>query len=978
MEIGCGTGLFLFRIIPHCRKFLGTDISKEGLNYIESLLKKIKETNWADVETMHRSAYNFDGIEPGDLDMIFLNSVVQYFPTADYLVDVLAKAATKIKPGGHIFIGDVRSLPLLKLFHTAVELSRAEPGADKETILCRVLNKISLEQELLIDPMFFDALKKRIPRIKHVERLIKYGRYTNELSKFRYDVILHIEEEDKDQALIQPHLVLDWKQEKTDIQEIKDLLSGLANEGREPDCMIIASVPNARIAQDVRDMKRLSDKDDPGIADGFYPDDFLELGKEFPYHISIHVSPLPGEEASFDVVLIHPNLNQKIPDAWIQDIHLPLHHSELPESNSYSNNPLLVKISGSLIPQLRNHLKERLPEYMVPSHFVLIERLPITSNGKLDRRALPEPTLIQIDSTKDFIEPATEMEILLAQLWREVLNLEKVSVNHNFFELGGDSVNAIQVISRANKKELKISVQSLFQNQTIAELAIAAGKDSPKTVINWEDSCSEFMMSLEMDAILEQLPAGVEIEDIYPASPLQLHQVHVMENRDIEDPPVFLYQKRELPMNITLDMDKLEKVLQIVSERYRMLRTLLIWKNLKEPVQVICKKLKFDFVYNDISSVPPEKKNIAVIELFKQDWNKTFERNNSSPMRIGFIKLDENLFQYYLLGDYMRMEGWSTGEFAQEIISFYGIFKVGADIRYPTPQDNCYKEYVHTLRILRKQKENPAERYWRSVFKDFSGMKSLTSIPGNQMGQRSGFGVSHFYLSAGISARMEQFVMEHRLSLSPLIQGIWAALLAHYLQEDRIVYGMVTTGRSIPIAGIEHMTGHSINILPMVVPISKKQTLLEYLRDIRDLQTEWTRYEYTQIDQVYEWLNLQGDYPLFDHYVVFQNLDSIGGEIRGMERDKDNSKRNVESVFAKMEYPLRFDIFPGYRYCFICQYYLRSFTTPAVKGLMDNLKTLIETIIENPRQTFEEWTKSVDTDKYKLYEEECSDGFLQS
>ncbi len=131
------------------------------------------------------------------------------------------------------------------------------------------------------------------------------------------------------------------------------------------------------------------------------------------------------------------------------------------------------------------------------------------------------------------------------------------------------------------------------------------------------------------------------------------------------------------------------------------------------------------------------------------------------------------------------------------------------------------------------------------------------------------------------------------------------------------------------------------------------------------------------MDRIYEWLNLSGHRPLFDHYIVIQNLGSAVGEIRGMERDKDNWKRSAEAVYAKMEYPLRFDIFPGYEYCFAFQYHLRCLTTPAMKGLMDNLKTLLETIIENPRLTFEEWTKSVDTDKYKLYENESPDSFVQ-
>jgi non-ribosomal peptide synthetase component F len=256
-------------------------------------------------------------------------------------------------------------------------------------------------------------------------------------------------------------------------------------------------------------------------------------------------------------------------------------------------------------------------------------------------------------------------------------------------------------------------------------------------------------------------------------------------------------------------------------------------------------------------------------------------------------------------------------------------------------------------------------------------MKPVTSIPGNQMGQGTGFGVSHFYLSPGITARMEKFLMQRRLSLSPLIQGTWAALLGIYLQQDRVIYGLVTTGRSQPIAGIENMIGHSINILPVPLHLSKEKPLQDYFREILEFQTEWTRHEYTRVEQVYEWLDLPDSHPLFDHYVVIQNVLSASGDIRGMEKDKENWKRNANEVFAKMEYPLRLDIFPGYEYCFLFEYHLRYLTTPAVKGLMDNFKTLIETIIENPDQTFDEWTKSVDTEKYKLYENESPDGLVQ-
>jgi non-ribosomal peptide synthetase component F len=228
-----------------------------------------------------------------------------------------------------------------------------------------------------------------------------------------------------------------------------------------------------------------------------------------------------------------------------------------------------------------------------------------------------------------------------------------------------------------------------------------------------------------------------------------------------------------------------------------------------------------------------------------------------------------------------------------------------------------------------------------------------------------------------MTARLEQFLIKHRVSLGIFAQGLWVALLGQYLQRDRVPYGMVTTGRSAPLAGIEHMSGHSINIVPVLVPLSKEKQFLDHLKDILDIQVEWTRYEYTQIDKIYEWLDRPVDRPLIDHYVVIQNLGSAMGEIRGMEKDAERWERDAELMFAKMEYPMRFDVFSGYEYCFTFQYYLRYYTTPAVKGLMDNLKIMIEAAIENPAQTVGELMKLVDSERYKYHENEEPDHFVQ-
>ncbi|HEY9297493.1 MAG TPA: methyltransferase, partial [Phormidium sp.] len=187
LEIGCGTGLLLFRIAPHCNKYCGTDFSSASLNYIQQQLAQLPQ-----VTLLQKLATDFERVESEAFDTVILNSVVQYFPSIDYLVRVLEGAINAIAPGGFIFIGDVRSLPLLQAFHASVQLAQAEPSLTREQLQQRVEMQMFQETELVIDPVFFSALKQRFSQISHVQIQLIRGHHHNELTQFRYNVILHI------------------------------------------------------------------------------------------------------------------------------------------------------------------------------------------------------------------------------------------------------------------------------------------------------------------------------------------------------------------------------------------------------------------------------------------------------------------------------------------------------------------------------------------------------------------------------------------------------------------------------------------------------------------------------------------------------------------------------------------------------------------------------------------------------------------
>ncbi len=189
LEIGCGTGLLLFNLAPHCLRYVGTDFSPAALSYVRRHLP-----NDDKVVLLERRADDFRDIEPNSFDTVILNSVVQYFPSVVYLLRVLEGAVRATRSGGSVFVGDVRSLPLLEAFHTSVELAKASDSLSPEELQRLVRKRIADEEELILDPAFFAALQEHLPRVSRVEILPKRARVQNELTRFRYQVVIHVGE----------------------------------------------------------------------------------------------------------------------------------------------------------------------------------------------------------------------------------------------------------------------------------------------------------------------------------------------------------------------------------------------------------------------------------------------------------------------------------------------------------------------------------------------------------------------------------------------------------------------------------------------------------------------------------------------------------------------------------------------------------------------------------------------------------------
>ncbi|MDH3283988.1 MAG: amino acid adenylation domain-containing protein, partial [Acidobacteriota bacterium] len=454
LEIGCGLGLLLFRIAPDCERYVGTDISRVALDHVEEHARRL---GLGQVELEQRTAEDFAGIAPGTFDTVVLNSIILDFPSAEYLREVLEGAARVVGPGGTIFIGDVRSLHLLEPFSTSVQLEKAESSLTVQQLRQRIRKQIKLEEELLIDHGFFLELADHTSEIGHVQLYLKRGVHENELIKFRYDLTLHVSPPAEPPEF--SGAKLDWQRDRLTVDGVRRLLTE-----RTPDQLWLEGIPNARTLAETKlvDLAALAGPEElvgplrerarALLANerAVDPQAIWRIGEDLPYDVNVHFSAR-GEPNLFDAILLRHERAPGTPgDGLFPRIPTPLR----PPSHEFFNNPLRAKVTRKLVPELRVHLEEQLPEYMVPSAFVLLDAFPLNPNGKVNRRALPEPDTERPELEQAFVLPRDDVETVLADIWADVLGLDEIGVHDGFIQLGGSSLLAAQVAAR---------VQEIFQ-----------------------------------------------------------------------------------------------------------------------------------------------------------------------------------------------------------------------------------------------------------------------------------------------------------------------------------------------------------------------------------------------------------------------------------------------------------------------------------------------------------------------------------
>ena len=246
------------RVAAACDRYIGVDASGEVLGRLADHLRHAPRLRH--VELRQAPAHQLSFVEDHSVDLVILNSVVQYFPDLDYLLDVLETAVRVTAPGGHIFVGDVRSLPLLRAFHTSVQLHRASDDTPVRTLQRDIDHAVGHEKELVLDPQLFGELARRWDTLGRADISLKAGAYDNELSRFRYDVVLHVGPRT---LLAAPQRWLAWDAEGTWPAQVAAALTA------EPDSAVgVCGLPDARVVKATEAARILRRDEHDGMSAG--------------------------------------------------------------------------------------------------------------------------------------------------------------------------------------------------------------------------------------------------------------------------------------------------------------------------------------------------------------------------------------------------------------------------------------------------------------------------------------------------------------------------------------------------------------------------------------------------------------------------------------------------------------------------------------------------------------------------------------
>ena len=799
-------------------------------------------------------------------------------------------------------------------------------------------SRFAQEEELVIDPGFFLALQQHFSQIDRVQIQLKRGVHHNELTRFRYDVTLHIGSQVNSSVNI---TWLDWQQQQLTLPALRQHLVEI-----QPEILGLRRVPNARLATEVKTLEWLTSDDGvetvgefksqilPTLQGwGIDPEELWAFSDDLPYNIDIIWSDVAGY---YDVVLQRRDTPPPCPLPVYREGETSFH----PQAwSAYANNPLKSKLVRKLIPQLRSFLQEKLPEYMVPDRLLLLDALPITPNGKVDRQALPALDASRPELAENFVPPRTPLEIGLAEIWAEVLGIERVGIQDNFLELGGQSLLAIQVVSRIRDSyQVDLPMRSLFDSPTIAQLQeqIATSQEKP----------------------------GFQAPPIVPIPrnqnlPLSFSQHRLWFFEQLVPGTALSNQSADIRLPGLQNAIALEQSFNEIIRRHE------IWRTTFEiidgqPVQVIHPAPYIALPVIDLQTLPPAEREAEALRLASVQAQKPFDLTQLPLLRAILVKLSETDYRLYMTMHHLIFDGVSLyNVFLQELAVLYQAFCEGKPS--PLPELSIqYADFAYWQRQwLQAEVLAPQLNYWQKHLANLSMLQLPTDRPRPAM--ETFRGARHAVkLPKALTDELKALSSREGVTLFMTLLAALKTVLGRYARQDDISIGAVISGSNRPeIAGL---IGFLINNLVLRTDLSGNPSFCEVLGRVREVTLDAYANQDVPFQKLVEVLRPERH---LGHHPLFQVLFVLEPPTPALESGWSLRPLIVNTGTSNMDMTLSLDDRPeglvGY-----FEYNSDLFDAATIVRMVGHFQTVLEAVVANPAQKLRELPLLTAAEKQQL------------
>jgi amino acid adenylation domain-containing protein len=530
---------------------------------------------------------------------------------------------------------------------------------------------------------------------------------------------------------------------------------------------------------------------------------------------------------------------------------------------------------------IRAYLRAHLPGYMIPSHVVFLDALPLTANGKVDKNALPSPAETEDAALQDFVAPRTPVEIALAEVWKRVLGVDRVSVHDNYFDLGGDSIRSIQMRAQAQKAGYDFSVQQIFEHQTIAELAAQAKRIDGRT----EQSFKVDPFNLITPEDHARMPA--DVEDAYPLSLLQRGMLF---HSELNPQAAIYHDIIGFHVRTALDRIKLEEALQQVVTRHPVLRTSFDLQHFSEPLQLVHRTVKPQISFTDQRHLSISERKQFLAKWIEEEKQQRFDWRQPAFIRFAIFSYGDNDFYINFSFHHAILDGWSLNLLMTELFSTYVSLRDGSTQVDGTPLSVDFRDFIALERQALQSEET--RKYWSEKLAELP----VTTLPAKEgaaqpAGKRE---VIQLFFDSKLVEQLRAVAKLARVPLKSVLVAAHMKIMGLLSGRAEVTTGLVCNCRPEEADG-DRVLGVFLNTLPFTISVDK-QMWLELAQAAAEAEQElslYRRYPLAELQRE------RGTQPLFETTFNFNHFHVLAGL-------REDSTLRVEDVnsYTRTNFPL--------------------------------------------------------------------------